>query len=688
MNRDNIFLIFLLLTSFYIKACNVDSKGLQTCCCEELIQHDGLLITFDFPLKPSAYNFTTKSDYCHQPGLGVIHPLSVYTPTFFAFDKITEVLSLPILYRQFPKNLNHSIMVNSKYHTFQYSGPDIRYGSYELKNLSVCNFLTIEIDYLRRLGFLKSDIPNDFTFLETTNNTIYSCRFFICLINHKDNPGPFCTESGYYHRKNLLCKAYQEFKDITPKDGCSPLPDCDSLSTTTLVCTDAYYVVTEQQACKIMHMGAIRGYTACTNCNHECKKKKCIDSFKNNQCSFATVCLAETGKSYSNAEEFCDNNPRSSIKDVRLIKESVEGSDMGNLIGQDECCNIATNVLFCDTDNSYTVTDFSGLCKQSDYSDLHYNGTLVEHILTKDDCDAFRDCMLDTSISFPVCEKKRGLFETKLDFCKEFKDGWEDANYFDCSNNSFCTSDYYCEKAVCEEQLTSRNDFRLFCNNHYEIIKTVDAACDFTFQANLEPLFCSNSICSLLECLERRHVEFIPITSPVCHPKTYLLLNDLEAIATAITEDLTLNLDDFLTCDGECDKEACDAIKEENNIDTTLCEAEFDSESGVCAELNTTVSYFASVKEYCFAAIKAGLTANFLMTAGPAFDLDNNALTTDDECIELRAIKDCEMGLNYQSWTKICARDVSVADHSSPTVSKLYPNEARYCEVLIRNFLQ
>ena len=166
MNRDNIFLIFLLLTSFYIKACNVDSKGLQTCCCEELIQHDGLLITFDFPLKPSAYNFTTKSDYCHQPGLGVIHPLSVYTPTFFAFDKITEVLSLPILYRQFPKNLNHSIMVNSKYHTFQYSGPDIRYGSYELKNLSVCNFLTIEIDYLRRLGFLKSDIPNDFTFLD------------------------------------------------------------------------------------------------------------------------------------------------------------------------------------------------------------------------------------------------------------------------------------------------------------------------------------------------------------------------------------------------------------------------------------------------------------------------------------------------------------------------------------------
>lgn len=235
MNKNNVILIFLLFASFHTQTCDIKAKGLETCCCEELIQHDGLLVSFVLPDLIEMRNFDSKTSLCADTSkLRGIHPFNAIIPHDTELNKTGFINDLTKDMIQLPRNISFTPILTKRNAKYQYKAPTINFRNESLENNQHCVYKSIEIDYYTKMGVINDMVPVFFEFIEETDDGGDSCRYYYCLINYRGVEGPFCTVSGLYTSKHLLCTAYDEYKDITEAKGCADLPDCDGLSTSKL----------------------------------------------------------------------------------------------------------------------------------------------------------------------------------------------------------------------------------------------------------------------------------------------------------------------------------------------------------------------------------------------------------------------------------------------------------------------
>ena len=370
-----------------------------------------------------------------------------------------------------------------------------------------------------------------------------------CFYFNQTNNGPYCTNSGYYHTKNLLCEAAGEIKDITFTSGCTELPGCDNPDDT-LVCGENFEVMTQIDACTYMEKGIINNYFACDgDCHTYCLEQKCLDSFKTNQCTLARVCVDGVGKSYDTAQQFCEHNPNLTFADVVSVAGSITGSDHGNEKNVDTCCDEeAIGIKSCTPSGFPIPFDYLTPCKSRAY--FTDNDVWVGNI-SDPDCGNYKQCIFNNT-PFPICLTNGDFYRTLAEFCKEHHADWEAtlATMRSCTGN-ICNSSLSCKQENCREELNS-DLANPTCSEHYIILRTETEKCLWTESLGKEVLQCNGSDCDLEGCLDRVNTEYKDIF-PACDVRNAGAdIADAAAMATLLASN-ELSYDDYY-CGANCSK--------------------------------------------------------------------------------------------------------------------------------------
>ena len=510
-----------------------------------------------------------------------------------------------------------------------------------------------------------------------------------CLQETITSLGPYCTVSGYYHRRNLLCDAAGQGKDITLTTGCTGITDCTNPNDT-LVCGYNYEAMPMTLACDYIKMGLFNNYFTCTgDCFSYCPYKKCLDSFKTKQCTQARVCVQGNGRSYDSAQDFCTNNPNLTYDDIVPVVGSVSGSDYGNELDKTTCCSQESgSTVVCDSNNNYSVIPFFLICNDPAQTDAVLNASLFGDTLIQTDCDNFKACIEYGSLNFPACQNNGNYYLTKVDFCREnFNLDYAaqiDSGFRDCTGNNFCDSRLLCHQQVCEGIVTEASD--IFCTENYDLLRTDKEICLLTTVLGLQRLQCSGSDCTTTDCLQKRNEELEEIVLPRCAPADHSQVPSYAAMGNKLKSDRLYNIEDFFLCGNQtCTPQLCRTIGQAIGN----CETAFQGEVfPQCGDINGEKKLYLTANEICVAFNEANITANWTDLAWEGRYANGNEYTTDAECeLVISDVEICEAAIALEGFTNVCSRDPDPTKINDPAQSKIYASETEYCQALVDNNL-
>lgn len=578
-------------------------------CCRELFQHSGTIAVIPnanlVPFSPSTPILYPDADtYCPNVQVtDVIHPGNI----FQGDQELGSVIADGSWFNNhytLTANYNQELYKTSRalYLSRTFNGAAFSFGNSNFDG-DVTSMLT-EIDEYNELKFGTTYTnamdaifsPASETITEQPVNTLK----LKCLQETITNLGPYCTVSGYYHRRNLLCDAAGQGKDITLTTGCTGLTGCTNPNDT-LVCGYNYEVMPMTLACDYMKMGLFNSYFTCTgDCSSYCPYKKCLDSFKTKQCTQARVCVNQNGRSYDTAQAFCENNPNLTYDDIVPVVGDVLGSDYGNELDKVACCathSLSTKV--CDSNNNYIMINFINVCMDPAQTDAVLNANLFGDSLTQTNCDNFKACMEYGSLSFPACQTNGNYYLTKADFCRtNYEDNYTtqiNNEFRNCSGNRLCDSRLLCHREICEGITNEARDIP--CTENYDLLRTDNEICLLVTVLGLQKLQCSGQDCNITECLQKRNEELEEIILPRCAPEDHSMVPSYSAMGNAVKSARQYNLEDFFLCGAQtCTPKLCGDIG--TNIAT--CETAFGGETfPQCGTINNEKKLYLTANEIC-----------------------------------------------------------------------------------------
>ena len=219
MGKTKMILTLLLVLSLIRADCTYSFLPRECTCCLQKFFHDGSIHTAHNSFNYSLANIPSK--WCSFDIFGIYFPEAYrYSPAVNGNNLGRQGYPALITATQRGKNYFYDLEIspyNSEKYSIMQSTLDGKLGNIDLKN-DECYFITSRID----IGnFENNPIDTDFDKLRAVDSVSpISCRYMKCVNDIKDESSPFCTNSGYYETKDLYCKAFADFKDVSASTGC------------------------------------------------------------------------------------------------------------------------------------------------------------------------------------------------------------------------------------------------------------------------------------------------------------------------------------------------------------------------------------------------------------------------------------------------------------------------------------